>query len=266
MKKLSTVFIVLGALIAAAPAFAADMALKAPPPVAPWYDWTGFYVGINGGYSWGRSATNYTGTAGVGFVPFSTSRSMDGGLGGGQIGYNWQPSHNWVFGVEADIQGTGQRGTATLPPVTTIIAGVAVTTLTTTGTLAQKLPWFGTARLRLGYEPTDHGLLYVTGGLAFGEVDSTASTTLVVVTPGGTAAANASTSANTTKAGWTIGAGAEWVLSSRWTAKVEYLYMDLGNVNNTFAGVGAFTVLGTSSHITDNIARVGLNYRFGGSQ
>lgn len=85
---------------------AADMPLKAPVP-RPVYDWTGFYLGINGGYSWGRSDTDYTRP---GIAAFSSTQNLDGWLFGGQAGYNWQFNRNWIFGLEADIQGTGQRG------------------------------------------------------------------------------------------------------------------------------------------------------------
>ena len=125
----------------------------------------------------------------------------------------------------------------------------------------------------MGVLPSDHWLLYATGGLAVGEIEShetfSATTTItagsatgpVIGTP--TIAATAASS-NTTKAGWTLGGGVEWVLSGRWTAKLEYLYVDLGTVTNTFIGLGSFSSLATSSHVTDNILRVGVNYRFGG--
>jgi outer membrane immunogenic protein len=259
------------AVVFTMPAFAADMALKAPPPAAPWYDWTGFYAGVNGGYSWGRSSTAVTATTVVpSTLVFPLSQSMNGGLGGGQIGYNWQFNKNWLWGLEADIQGTGQRGTAQAPNFLFVPApgAVALPNVTATGTLAQKLPWFGTVRARLGVEPSDHWLLYVTGGLAFGQVNSTATATTSTAFPGGPVLASAASTAtaNTTRVGWTIGAGAEWVISGPWTAKVEYLYMDLGTINNAFAFTGlaggGFATAATSSHITDNILRVGVNYHF----
>jgi outer membrane immunogenic protein len=259
--------LVVSALVIAAPlsvASAADMALKAAPPPPPIYDWTGFYLGLNGGYSWGKSSTDFTSTG----PGFSTSQTMNGGLGGGQIGYNWGFKHNWLFGLEADIQGTGQRGSDPLAPVvvTNVLNFVPNTITTTTGNLTQKLPWFGTARARIGVLASPTWLLYATGGLAFGEVNTSANVSATTSTLGGipitTAAASASS--NNIRAGWTVGAGVEGVISGPWTAKLEYLYMDLGSFSNTFTGVGAYTTLGISSHVTDNILRVGLNYRFGG--
>lgn len=113
-------------------------------------------------------------------------------------------------------------------------------------------------------------LLYVTGGLAVGEVKSTSSVTtttstaLSFGTPPGPTSVSALAGASSTQAGWTIGAGVEGAIAGNWTAKLEYLYVDLGTVNSTFAGVAPFAPLVTSTHVTDNIVRAGVNYRFGG--
>jgi outer membrane immunogenic protein len=262
-------------------AFAADLPArtytKAPVYVDPGYDWTGFYIGLNGGYSWGNSSNTFT----AGALPVTTaSQHMNGWVFGGQAGYNWQFNKSWVFGLEGDIDATGQKGTATLGPnttVVTVVGGPAIvalptitTTTTTTGTLEEKLPWLATVRGRIGVLPTDRVLLYVTGGLALGEVKSTAgvATTATAVSSFGGApvvtSAGALASASSTRAGWTIGAGVEGAIGGGWTAKLEYLYVDLGTVNNTFVGIAPFAPLATSSHVTDNIVRVGVNYRFGG--
>ena len=112
MKKLLCAGAMLASLAAIQSASAADMALKAPPPPAPVYSWTGWYVGLNLGGSFGRAAD--TTTFGAGPTVFSsTSSRLDGVIGGGQIGYNWQANTNWLFGLEADIQGSSERGTAT---------------------------------------------------------------------------------------------------------------------------------------------------------
>jgi opacity protein-like surface antigen len=130
-----------------------------------------------------------------------------------------------------------------------------VTTTNAVLTNQEKLPWFGTVRGRLGLTPSDpRWLVYATGGLAYGEIQSNGS-----VTFGG---ATATGNTNTTKAGWTVGAGIEGVLSGNWTAKLEYLFVDFGNVTNTYTGVVPVTPIATSSHITDNILRVGLSYNF----
>src|SRR5262249_30695090 len=136
-------------------AFAADMPLKAPPIVPPVYTWTGFYAGLNGGYSWGRTSNDYFAPvlAAPGYA-YSASRRMDGWVFGGQAGYNWQFNPRWVFGVEGDIDATGQRGTDPQLPYTTVtvftpfIVGAVpptfTTTTTTTASLEEKLSWLAT--------------------------------------------------------------------------------------------------------------------------
>jgi outer membrane immunogenic protein len=137
--------LILSALIMAGaiPAMAADLPVKAPPPVmAPVLIWNGFYAGLNGGYSWGRSSRelNFVTVTGAAIIPpggviMSGGTDLEG-LFGGQIGYNWQTS-NWVFGLETDIQWANQRGSATffcpglggcLPGLTVLPPGVIGTT------------------------------------------------------------------------------------------------------------------------------------------
>jgi outer membrane immunogenic protein len=243
-------------------ASAADLALKAPPPPpAPVFSWTGWYAGLNLGGSFGRAGD--TTTFGVGpTVLSSTSSRLDGVIGGGQIGYNWQAS-NWLFGLEADIQGSSERGTATSSAGVAGLCGViAVFPCTTTGTLVyqEKLPWFGTVRGRVGVLASPTWLFYATGGLAYGEIKSNESLTVAGGPFAGGAIAN---SFSTTRAGWTAGGGVEGVISGNWTAKLEYLYMDYGKINNTFAGVvPLFTPINLSTHVTDNVVRAGVNYHF----
>jgi len=143
-------------------AFSADMAVKmpvkAPPPLpAPIYSWTGFYVGGNVGYSWGRSSTNATLVDSLsGTNTQSQTLKANGVLGGLQAGYNWQSSI-WVLGGEADIQATGQRGSGTFLCTDPFQqCGLKVGSVThftlnpVTTDITQKLPWFGTVRGRLG--------------------------------------------------------------------------------------------------------------------
>jgi outer membrane immunogenic protein len=265
MKKLLLGTAVLVAL-AGGSAAAADLPVKAPPMVAG-FDWTGPYIGANGGYSWGRSETDYRIESSL--VP--TSQNLNGWLGGGQAGYNWQVDRHWVFGIEADLQATGQEGLQALPGssacFTAFVAGAAGTDcVTTTGNLAQKLPWVGTARARLGFLPTDRWMVYGTGGFAFGEVDTDAASSATFLTtingvPISTVSRNSAAASSVTKGGWTAGGGTEWAIAGAWSVKLEYLYVDLGHVTASTRLVPPFT---TTSHVTDNIVRVGLNYRFGG--
>jgi outer membrane immunogenic protein len=261
MKKFLLAATAVAAFAAINTANAADLALKAPPP-APVYSWTGWYAGLNVGGSFGkaRDTASYDAPP-VSFIPGSTSADLDGVIGGGQIGYNMQ-SGSWLFGLEADIQGSSERASALRSGGPITIAGIAVTTLTSALNDQEKLPWFGTVRGRLGVLAGPTWLFYVTGGLAYGEIRSTESLTVTATTPAGTATAAASSSSNATRAGWTVGGGVEGVISGPWTAKIEYLYMDFGTFNNSPTGLGLFTPLNLSTHVTDNVVRVGLNYHF----
>ena len=205
----------LGALAAASPVAAADMVLKAPPPVA--YSWTGFYAGGNIGYSWGNADSNYNepffGLLGLP-VPISTSQSLDGVIGGGQVGYNWQANKTWVLGLEADLQGSGERGSSSTgdPYLNTFNAVTLDPTLTLTN--KADIQWFGTVRGRVGVLATPTMLLYASGGLAYGGICASGS-----VNDGAVPGTTWSFSNSTTKVGWTLGAGIEGAIpnTSNWT-------------------------------------------------
>jgi outer membrane immunogenic protein len=252
------------ASIAATGALAADLPMraapytKAPVYVEPVFNWTGFYIGGNLGYSWGRSSDTSTITNGAGTVLFTSAgkTDLDGIVGGGQIGYNWQ-MQNWVWGVEADIQGTGEKGTRNficpretcLPPAALVLPDLAAG-------LTQKLDWFGTVRGRVGVLAAPKVLLYATGGFAYGDVKT-----------GETVGALTGFSTSTTNFGWTVGAGVEGAIGGNWTAKLEYLYVDLGHVSGSFlttiTGLGGTPLSANyNSRITDNVLRVGINYKF----
>jgi len=266
MKMKTNLFsgVALGALLMAAPVMAADMPVKAPiaPPVIP-YSWTGFYVGANVGYSWGRASTDFAATnlALLGLSGFSQSQHLNGVIGGGQLGYNWQANNQWVFGLEADFQGSGEKASDPRAPLSfSIDFNEAPVTFTANQTLEAKIKWFGTVRGRVGYLVTPTVLLYGTGGLAYGRIELNSIQSLSAG-PLGTISSVVGNSK--TKFGWTAGAGVEGAIPNTrdWTWKVEYLYVDLG----TISGAGTDTVLGTYSwntHVTDHIARVGVNYRF----
>ena len=272
MRKLLFAGVTLAALCVIGSAKAADLpaesVYKGGPLIVPVYDWTGFYVGISGGYSRGDAANSYTIT---GLPPLAGSTHMNGGVFGGQAGFNWQANRNFVVGLEADLQGTWQNGTDNPPalpgtcPATIIFPCTAINTIG----VDQKLRWFGTARARVGFLPWDHVMLFVTGGAAFGEVESNATITntarpsfLGVPLP--PLASFASGTATNPRGGWTVGGGSEWVLAGPWTAKLEYLFVDLGTVSNTFIGGGVVPTVVATSHVRDNIIRIGINYRFGG--
>ena len=280
------------ALLAAASTFAfgqiasaADLPSKAPAytPPAPVWNWTGFYIGVNGGFSGGKAETDFnaapvTVVTNVGPAPHSfdipgfvgsESARLNGVIGGGQIGYNWQFSPNWVVGVEADIQASGEKGSRQFsnsfsfdPPGAILpVTGTALTDY------EAKISWFGTVRGRIGYA-WDRVMVYATGGLAYGEVKLDGTSTVsgtVGALPFSITHALGHSHVNT---GWTAGAGAEVALAGNWTGKFEYLYMDLGSLDDSDAVIipRIISVTGgqtfTHTHFTDNIFRVGLNYKF----
>jgi outer membrane immunogenic protein len=234
-------------------------AFAAPPP-PPVYSWTGFYVGGNAGGGWANSDTTMffnTVTPPGSFISSPHTLWVDGFIGGGQAGYNWQ-SGNWVAGQEADFQGSTQKGNSTFECTPLFFCGNLFVNLD------QKLDWFGTVRGRLGWTFTPTSLVYATGGLAYGKIDSTVTDNF---------ADSAFTSV--TNIGWTVGAGIEDQLSGNWTWKLEYLYMDLGSVSGVLpthffaAGVdvcdtgrGCPITPAYKSTFTDSIVRVGINYRW----
>jgi outer membrane immunogenic protein len=236
-------------------ASAADMPMKAPAPMyqAPIWNWTGFYLGANAGYGIGRNQTTQTANGaalalGLGNLALTEdTMAPQGFVGGGQIGYNWQWTPNWLLGVEVDFQGTSQKDSSC-----SLECGIASLNA------SQKMPWFGTARARLGYVNGDN-LWYVTGGGAWAKIDSDYSLSATGIGLGSDSA-----SFSETKGGFAVGAGVENHLGGNWTAKLEYLYMDLGTITNTYATPNSFGAGGSvtvDSKIRDNIVRVGLNYK-----
>ena len=140
-----------------------------------------------------------------------------GFVGGVQAGYNWHNGGPWVFGVEGDLQVTGADDTFAPWKFSN--------------------PWFGTVRGRAGYA-FNNILFYGTGGLAFGELR----------------AETFGLSESHTSIGWTLGAGTEFGFAPNWSAKIEYLYVDLSD--------SSFTITGTSNGLRSSIVRAGVNYHF----
>lgn len=199
---------------------------SAPTPQT--YDWTGFYLGLNAGYGWGQSSWSDP-AAGADSGSFNTN----GGLVGGQLGYNWQVGST-VLGIETDLDWMNVKGS------TGGAGGVCATD--GGGQCQTQQSWLGTTRARLGYA-FDRWLPYVTGGVAYGNIQA--------VQPTGTT--------TDTKAGWTAGGGVEYGIDRNWSAKLEYLHVDLGTA--TFMGAAS----GTSTlnvPIKDDLVRAGINYRW----
>jgi outer membrane immunogenic protein len=284
-RKLLGVISVLSSLIGASvsTARAADMPIKVPP--AP-PSWTGLYLGPQGGGAWGGSVS-YTGndllsallaSGAVGFPgsqplvsPYSLNRS--GPVGGLEAGYNWQAGSNLVLGVEADISLTAVSGTTT--GTSNFVIGPISRVQSTTS--YQDTEWYGTFRGRLGWLASPNLLVFGTGGLAYGRTSATGTEafngfalgigggfTFNCPTNGGPCFAGAGAAERT---GWTAGGGTELRLDAHWSAKVEYLFVNLGTQQLTVSAV-APTPGTTPSSFTAafrdqmNVVRFGLNYRF----
>ena len=221
---------------AAGSASAAD--LYVPPPVsspiyspAPVVNWTGFYLGVHGGYGWGSANAEF----GSG-DPGAADLKPTGWLGGAQVGYNWQFQSGWVLGVEADIAAAGLSDTYSGP------GGLPNTTVEIT----QKVGSIGTVRGRLGYA-AGNWLPYVTGGVAFAH-----GTREQVFN-------NTTYTASNSHTGWTVGAGVEYALSNNWSLRGEYRYHDFGTKNYSYQALGG---QGTDVHLTASTVTLGLNYKF----
>jgi iron complex outermembrane receptor protein len=238
------------------------------PALAAW-SWAGPYVGANIGYSFGSSRTDavFADASGATLFAASSADNLNGGIGGFQGGYNWQWG-NWVAGFEGDLQISGQGATPTyVCPGAVCNSGIVDFDAPVTANFDQghKLDSFGTLRGRFGTTLTPEIIAYATGGLAVGSIRTTARLSGTGFdADGNPVAVSTSASALTTKPGWTVGAGLEARLIGNVTGKVEYLYMDFGSISTSLANPLNATpiTLSTSSRITDNIVRLGLNYKF----
>ena len=226
LKLLGTGLAAMTLLATALSAQAADIPrpiYKGVQPVVAYYNWTGFYLGINGGYGWGTSTWS--------LLP-GTKISPNGFLVGGTIGYNYQVG-SFVWGLEADWDWSGAKGSVTC---------AAVATCTT------ESPWLATFRGRVGYA-FDRWLPYLTAGGAYGNVKATVSVPVFGV----------AASANQSNLGWTVGGGIEYAFLGNWSAKLEYLYVDLGSFDTGFT-----TPIQDRVSLKENVIRAGLNYKFSG--
>lgn len=242
----------------AAPAFAADLPSRQPAPAPqtftapPVFTWTGFYAGVNVGWTQNELDVRnrgFTGAAAGGsYNPFSAK--SNGFIGGFQVGYN-QQFDMFVAGVEADLSYLGNRRSTG----STNVAGLPANVTGVQG--SSRLDWLGTVRARAGVA-VDQVFFYGTGGLAFGNPDHR----LTLTAPGG-AVTHRGTSSDT-RFGWTLGAGAEFAVMDNLTFKAEYLYYDLGRSTVTASGIGANAGTSNSARFenTGHIVRAGMNYRF----
>jgi outer membrane immunogenic protein len=205
-------------------------------------NWTGLYVGANFGYGNANASADFT-LPGVPLV--NGSEKLTGVVYGVQAGYNYQLGR-FVLGVETDIQATTQKANGA-SVCAALACGVAITQ-----TSEDSIPWLGTLRLRAGVA-FDRFLVYGTGGAAYGDFKSTQTMTTVL--------GSVTTAVSNQRPAWVIGGGVEAMLTRNWSVKFEYLYLDTGRFTTTYslAGIGLIT---DESRMTDNIVRLGVNYRF----
>jgi outer membrane immunogenic protein len=210
-----------------------------PPTIA---DWSGFYLGLNGGggFASGRSAF---GVAGATFA--TVSNPLTGAAGGVQAGWNAQAGP-LVYGLEADFQASSLKG-AISAPCAAGLCGIALT-----ADYSQRVPWFGTVRGRFGYAAAGW-LIYATGGYAYARVETEATATA--------GAATAAVSFKDIRSGWTAGGGIEVALTGHWSARLEYLYADLGSRQTEFVFTG-LPVVTDDARLDMSVVRAGVNYRF----
>ncbi|AUC93613.1 MULTISPECIES: outer membrane protein [Bradyrhizobium] len=247
---LKTALIGLGAIavLAGSPALAADMAVKAPPPVMlPVYSWTGFYIGAQAGYGLSDYRSTFSGFD-AGDTPPPQSPHGDGFVGGGEVGYNFQ-SGKFVVGVEADISYADMRGRAT-----------GVSAFGIVQTVEQKIDWLGTVRGRLGVVPVERLLLFATGGVAFGGTGLSGSDNPGVNCAVTSCGAGSTSSTNT---GWTAGGGIEYAWSNQLSLKAEYLHVDLGSNSLTYPVTLAVSQSTTRAEYRADIVRFGINWKLG---
>jgi outer membrane immunogenic protein len=250
MKTLFTAAATIAVLAALTPARAADLPLpeKMPPP-SPATNWSGFYIGLEGGGVWGH--TDYTGFNTIGGAPFGPSYagSFDAKtsyLGGFQAGFNWEFATHIVIGIEADIDFSHLQAS----PSICSLGGCATT--------ASDLWGFGTLRGRIGYD-FNNVLIYGTGGAAWANINT--NSTITTGPLAGTFAGEA-----LALQGWTAGGGLEWLFLPNWTVKAEYLFMRFQHVDETYnyalvgPGVPFTANITTNSNI--NTFRIGVNYLF----
>jgi outer membrane immunogenic protein len=236
MRKHAVAMLFLAAVSTSASAadLPARIYTKAPVVVAePIYNWTGFYIGANGGYGWGN--TNEFPTVSANTTSFGTS----GGLAGGQIGYNWQMG-SWVFGLEADGDWANINGSAPCP-----------NPAFTCGSNTRDLASF---RGRIGWA-VGPALFYGTGGLGYA---NTHYTTLLAGVP----AAGSTGVFDTDRWGYAVGVGLEYGFTPNWSAKLEYMHYGFDSVNSAIGSLALLQPVSLSLRI--DTVKVGINYRWGG--
>jgi outer membrane immunogenic protein len=238
MKRYLKVLAGVAMLLSPIAAHAADLAVKAPPAPVPAavYNWTGLYVGVNGGWGWGRQDP-------LNLISNRFDRAsfdINGGMVGGTFGAQIQQGYV-VLGLEGDLDWADISGSRiTTPTIAGVPQGVTLN-------VNSKIEAIGTVRARAGVA-MNNWLIYATGGAAF--IKETANASTIAGVPCGTLGVLPSCADSHWRPGLAAGAGVEWGFASNWTAKAEYLYV-------AAAGTGV-----SVDHV--NLVRAGINYKFGG--
>jgi outer membrane immunogenic protein len=258
MKKTIIAFFVLG-MLGASPAVALPQPLPPVDPACLW--WCGWYVGLNAGGAFGSERASFSGNAATApyfaanEFPTSLTLNPSGFIGGVQTGYNWLLAPRFLVGIEADFDGSGFKGSATATPTPTP-PYVPFTT-----TIEEHSNWFGTLRPRVGFLALPNLLLYGTGGLAYGQIE----TSFSAIATGFTLAtcparySCVSASSSSVRAGWVAGAGLEWMFLPHWSLRAEYLFVDFDPAVTGRGCCGSFTA---NPPFNQNIARAGVSWYF----
>ena len=237
MKKILLSSVALLSLTAGA--MAADLpSRRAPAPVVaavPVFTWTGFYVGVNAGYGWNTNDNHRYYDPVLGY--YGGGGSDGGFVGGAQVGYNYQIG-SFVVGLETDIQYADIGGGNS----NWYYGGYYRD--------SSNGDWFGTVRARAGVA-FDRALIYVTGGLAYGDIANGSSAYYDPAFAGYYYGSD-----NGTNTGWVLGGGVEYAFTNNLTAKVEGLYVNLDTKNNWYG------VYGDKNNAEFGVVRAGLNYKF----
>ena len=277
-----------------APAFAADIPMPAPvavPVAVPVMTWSGFYIGLDGGGTWGKTQLTHSPfipAPGLAFpvdtaaltAAASPDLKLNGWTFGGHLGYNWQFSSNWLIGLEADISYFRLRGSSsgTFPFPSTLPGGaLGPPTFTFNTATSLSTDWLFTFRPRLGVILGDSLLAYATGGLAVTNEKVTQTATAVM--------GSLNAAIDETRVGWVVGGGLEYAVTRNWSIRAEYLHLDFGTASgsgniivpagvlgNALCAAGQAAVTGPatiggcglSARLTAEVVRAGITYRFGG--
>ena len=238
----------------AVPAVAADLRTRPPvyeapaPVAAAVFSWTGFYIGGNLGGKWGRFDETLSGPNNS--ITFERGDSNTSFMGGGQIGYLWQTGQ-FVFGIEADIDATRLHDSVRVDRgFGPFVAG---------DTLAARNDWQSSVRGRLGWA-IDRTLLYVTGGGAWANLETTGTFVPVGAVPGLTV------STDKTVFGWTLGGGVDYMVAPGWSLGAEYRFTRFDRDNDLALGnLGTNPITATTNFDTHEVT-ARISYHFGGGE